>query len=144
MVTNHHTKQDEYMMRICISIVILCLIISACASTTTKTTNENVIVHVVLIWLKESGNQNHMQQIIDISNQLKEISEIQEMQVGRSIPSDRKIVDDSFDVGLYMIFTGQEDMQRYLVHPKHKKAVKTVIKPLASKIIVYDFDTLEN
>ena len=131
-------------MRIYISIAILCLMLIACTSTVTKTTNENRIVHIVLVWLKESGNKNHMQQIIDISDQLKEIPEIQQMQVGRSIPSDRKIVDDSFDVGLYMIFTDQGDMQRYLVHPKHKEAVKTVLKPLASKIIVYDFDTLEN
>ena len=132
------------MMRLYICITIMCLVLIACTSTATKSINENGIVHIVLIWLKEPGNQNHMKKIIDISNQLKEISEIQEMQVGRSIPSDRKIVDDSFDVGLYMIFTDNEDMQRYLVHPKHKEAVKTVLKPLASKIIVYDFDTLEN
>ena len=131
------------MMRIYISIIILCLILSACASTATNFTKETAIVHVVLIWLKEPGNQKHTQQIIEISNQLKEIPELQEMRVGRSIPSDRKIVDDSFDVGLYMTFVDQENMQRYLVHPKHKEAVKTVLKPLASKIIVYDFDTLE-
>ena len=79
-----------------------------------------------------------------MSNQLKEIPYIQEMRIGKSIPSDRTIVDDSFDVGLYMIFANQEDMQRYLVHPDHKNAVKTVLKPLASKIQVYDFETLGN
>jgi hypothetical protein len=64
------------------------------------------------------------------------------MRVGKSIPSDRKIVDDSFDVGLYMIFSSQDDMKRYLMHPEHIKTVKTILKPLASKIQVYDFDAL--
>ena len=132
------------MMRIYISIIVLCLILPAYTTTATKTTSENVIVHVVLIWLKEPGNQDHIQKIINVSSQFKEISEIQELRVGKSIPSERKIVDNSFDVGLYMIFTDQEDMQRYLVDPKHKAAVKKVLKPLSSKIIVYDFDTLEN
>ena len=142
MATDYHAKQVGLMMRIYISIIIFCVTLSACTSTATTKTQENTVVHVVLVWLKEPGNQEHTQQVIDISNQLKEIPDIQEMRVGKSVSSNRKIVDDSFDVGLYMIFNSKQAMQRYLVHPEHKKAVKTVLKPLASKIMVYDFDTL--
>ncbi len=126
-------------MRIYISIIILCVTLSACTSTATTNVQENTVVHVVLIWLKESGNQEHIQQVIEVSRQLKEISDIQEMRVGKSIPSDRKIVDDSFDVGLYMVFDNLEDLEGYLVHPEHKKAVTDVLKPLSIKIQVYDF-----
>lgn len=132
------------MIRIYISIMILCVTLSACASSKTSKTQENTVVHIVLIWLNESGNAEHIQQVIDVSNQLKEIPYIQEMRVGKSIPSDRKIVDDSFDVGLYMVFDSKAAMQRYLLHPDHKNAVKTVLMPLASKILVYDFDALGN
>lgn len=125
-------------MRIYIRIIVLCVILSACTSVETTKSQENYVVHVVLIWLKEPGNQKYIQQVIEMSNQLKEIQGIQEMRIGKSIPSNRKIVDASFDIGLYMVFDNLEDMEAYLVHPKHKKAVTTILIPLASKILVYD------
>jgi len=142
MATDCYAKQIGFVMRICISIIVLCVALSACTSTATTNIQENTVVHVVLIWLKESGNQGHTQQVIEVSNQLKEIPGIREMRVGKSIPSDRKIVDDSFDVGMYMVFDNLENMEGYLVHPEHKKAVTDALKPLSSKIQVYDFDTL--
>ena len=120
------------------------MVSSACTSVETTKSQENSVVHVVLIWLKEPGNKEHIQQVIEVSNQLKEIPGIQEMRVGKSITSDRKIVDDSFDVGLYMIFDNQEDMETYLVHPEHKKAVTTILRPLANKILVYDISAPAN
>ncbi len=144
MVAYNRGEENRFMMRIYINIMIQCVILSAFASSVSSKTQENKIVHVVLVWLKQPGNHEHIQQVVEVSNQLKEIPYIQEMRVGKSIPSDRAIVDDSFDVGLYMIFANQEDLQRYLVHPDHKNAVKTVLMPLASKILVYDFDALGN
>ncbi len=129
-------------MRIYISMVMLCVLLTACASPTTTNTQERKVVHIVLLWLKEPGNHEHIQQVVDVSNQLKEIPGIQELRVGKSIPSERKIVDDSFDVGLYMVFDSKEAMHRYLVHPNHKKAVKAVLTPLASKVLVYNFEDL--
>jgi len=127
-------------MRICISIIILCVTLISCSSTAITKKQESQVVHIVLIWLKESGNTEHIQQVVDITKQLKEIPEIQELRVGKSIPSDRKIVDDSFDVGLYMVFASKQDMENYLVHPQHQVAVKNSLKPLASKFLVYDFE----
>ena len=144
MAADCHTKQIGLMKYIHISIIVLSVALSACASTVTTTIQENEVVHIVLIWLKEPGNQEHVQQVIEVSNQLKEIPGIQEIRVGRSIPSDRKIVDDSFDIGLCMVFGNQEDMETYLVHPEHKKAVTTILKQLASKVLVYDISVPAN
>ena len=124
-------------MRILV-ILLFTLNITACESVIEKQL-ESKVVHIVLIWLKEQGNEQHIQQIIDATQQLKEIAKIKELRVGESIVSDRKIVDASFDVGLYMIFDSNDAMQDYLVHPKHEHAVRTIIKPLASKIRVHDF-----
>ena len=126
-------------MRILISIILLFITLTGCASYAKKELTEKNIVHIVLIWLHEPGNIEHIEKITKMSRKLKDISEIQELRVGRAVLSDREIVDDSFDVGLYMIFSSQEDMQRYLIHPKHKQAVQNSLRPLASKIVVYDF-----
>lgn len=146
MATACDSKENGSVMRLYIgkymSIIILCMTLSACASSATSKTQENTVVHVVLIWLNEPGNAEHFQQVIDVTNQLKEIPDIQELRVGKAIPSDRKIVDDSFDIGLYMIFENQTSMQRYLNSPEHIEAVKTILKPLARKIRVHDFASM--
>ena len=101
--------------------------------------SEGRIVHVVLIWLKEPGNESHMNRVIEATQGLKKISEIQRLQVGKSIASERAIVDDSFDIGLYQTFNSIESLENYLTHPIHKETVKSVIAPLSEKILVYDF-----
>ncbi|MCZ6565617.1 MAG: Dabb family protein [Gammaproteobacteria bacterium] len=126
-------------MRISIIIVLLCVYMLGCVSVAEPNQSEGEIVHVVLIWLHESGNEEQVNQVISISRELIDIPEVQEIRVGRSIPSHRAIVDDSFDVGLYIIFSSHEELQRYLVHPKHQEAVQTVLQPLAKKLVVYDF-----
>jgi len=126
-------------MRGLICIVIFFLSFSAYASSEIKKQSEEQIVHVVLIWLHEPGNVEHIEKIIQASKPLKDISGIQELRVGRSVPSDREVVDDSFDVALYIFFDSRDAMQRYLVDPIHNKAVDNAIRPLSKKIIVYDF-----
>ncbi len=135
-------------MRIYISTFLLIVFSFSCASPPSnsveptdliRSAGQDAIVHVVLVWLKEAGNMAHIQQVIEVSKQLQGISEIQDLKVGKSISSTRKIVDDSFDVGIYMTFVNQADMERYLQSEKHQQAVQTIIKPLSKKVVVYDF-----
>lgn len=121
-----------------INIIMLYVVLSACSTTPEDKIQDTPVIHIVLIWLNDPGNEAHLQQVIDTSYQLKEIPIVQEVRVGKSISSDREIVDDSFDIGIYMKFRSTKDMEDYLVHAKHKHAVKTVLKPLANKILVYD------
>jgi len=95
--------------------------------------------HVVLCWLKQPANDADRNQIVEISRSLQKIPGVLDVRVGKAIPSDRKIVDDSFDVGIYFSFESVADMERYLKHPQHISAVKNVLAPLTSKIVVYDF-----
>lgn len=123
--------------------IILCIALLACVVTAAEKTQDNTVIHIVLIWLKDQGNQEHIQQVIDGSNQLREIPGLQEMRVGKSISSDREIVDDSFDVGLYMVFKNEIYLQRYLVHPVRQSVVKKVLIPLSKKIRVHDFEEVK-
>jgi len=64
---------------------------------------------------------------------------MEQLQIGRSLSSNRKIVDDSFDIGIYMRFNSVSDMNSYLKHPRHIELVDMHIKPNIDKIIIYDF-----
>jgi hypothetical protein len=100
---------------------------------------EQRIHHVVLCWLKEPGNSAQRQELIEQTRLLKRIPGMRELRVGEVIPSDRAIVDDSFDIGIVMTFDTEAEMNWYLQHPQHRWAVKEHILPLTRKILVYDF-----
>lgn len=115
--------------------------ISACKNSDEKP-HDRLVNHIVLCWLKEPGNMEQRQQIFNISKSFNEIPGVIEVKVGEAIPSERNIVDDSFDVCIIFTFANVADMNAYLAHPTHQTALDNTIKPLVSKILIYDF--LEN
>jgi hypothetical protein len=97
------------------------------------------VVHVVLVWLKEPGNPEHRQRIIEISREFETIPGVIDVSVGEVVLSDRPIVDDSFDVGLYLTFSSVDAMNTYLADDRHQQALREVFRPLSERYIVYDF-----
>jgi hypothetical protein len=118
-------------------LLLFILLLASC--TTTPPHGRGEIQHIVLCWLKEPGNPEHRRRIIERSKLFARIPGVREVRVGEVIPSERKIVDDSFDVGIVMTFDSVEQMDRYIGHPEHRWAVKEVILPLTRRILVYDF-----
>jgi hypothetical protein len=101
--------------------------------------NENVLTHIVLCWLKEPGNFEHRNQIIDMTDSFNAIPGVLTARAGNPIMSDREIVDDSFDVGIIIEVKDVVDLKKYLDHPIHQKAKKEVLVPLVERVLVYDF-----
>ena len=111
-------------------------------SATAEFSNRGV-VHTVFLWLKNPGDAQHRQQLLIATERLRSIPGIVDMRYGEMIESDRDIVDDSFDVGIYFYFRDVAAMQHYLTHPLHQAVVEQEIKPLAARIVVHDFrDTI--
>ncbi|NQZ57675.1 MAG: Dabb family protein [Lentisphaeraceae bacterium] len=100
---------------------------------------QNKVQHIVFVWLKDAGNTAHRQQIVEVSKSFKEIPSVLDVGVGEVISSERKIVDDSYDVGIIVTCADEKGMQEYLAHPIHQKAKKEVLLPLLKKVLVYDF-----
>ena len=96
------------------------------------------IVHVVMCWLNEPGNQKHQEMIVEASREFRKIPGVIDVGVGGPLMSERSIVDDSFDVGIFLTFKNEEDLQAYLDHPDHVAAVKVILKPLVKTVKVYD------
>ncbi len=104
-----------------------------------ESARDNTVVHVVLVWLKEPGNPEHRQQIIDATREFETIPGVINISVGEVVPSDRPIVDDSFDVGLYLTFSSVDAMNIYLADDRLQQALREVFRPLSERYIVYDF-----
>jgi Stress responsive A/B Barrel Domain len=97
------------------------------------------VTHVVLVWLKTPGDEAARRRIIETSRTFRTIPGVVSVRSGTALPSTRPVVDWSYDVGLVMTFEDEAALRAYDGHPTHKKAVEEVLRPLAGKIVVYDF-----
>lgn len=123
--------------------VILFAVVAALfgAGCVSNSQDDGKVCHLVLCWLKEPGNEIGRQKIIETSSSFSKIPGVLDVKAGKSIPSEREIVDDSFDAAICITFANTNDLSAYLVHPIHTKASKDILLPLVKKIIVYDFMT---
>ena len=104
-----------------------------------KAENESRLNHIVLCWLKEPGNPQNISKIIRMTQSFEKIPGVLEARAGVVVPSDRKVVDDSFDIGILIVVRDQDALQEYLDHPIHQKAKEETLLPLVEKVLVYDF-----
>lgn len=97
-------------------------------------------MHVVILWLKNPGNVEDRQKLIDTSRSfVGRIPGLLSVSAGQVLPSTRPVVDSSYDVGLVMLFDSEESLQKYPSYPLHQRALNEVIKPLVDHYRVYDF-----
>jgi len=97
------------------------------------------ITHVVMVWLKEPGNEQQRTAFIKASKQLDSLPGIINRHVGVVLPSDRGIVDDTFDVAVTVTMESKAALKAYLNNPKHKEILDKKIKPLINRVVAYDF-----
>jgi hypothetical protein len=88
--------------------------------------------------LKEPGNVEHQERIIEITKSFREIPGVLDAQAGKAVASERSIVDDSFDVGILVVVENKEALEAYLRHPVHDDAKKRILLPLIDRLVVYD------
>jgi len=96
--------------------------------------------HVVVVWLKpEYRTEEAIGELIAAQEKLREIPGLISLSVGRSIPSDRGVVDDSFDVATHFRFGSVEEMNEYLSHPVHVRFLEEHTRGKVEKVVIYDF-----
>jgi hypothetical protein len=100
--------------------------------------SESQLTHVVLCWMDSTVTETEIDHLIEETRTLQEIPGILSLSVGRPVPSERPIVDDSFSFGITMVFESKEKMNAYLAHEKHTSFVSQKVKPRLAKLLVYD------
>lgn len=124
------------MIRCACSLLVL-LLVTGCVTVNTHTGRD--LEHVVVVWLKEPGNEDHRRTILLESEVLRSIPGVTALKSGRVVPSGRDIVDSSFDVAMIVTFASEAAMHNYLEHPTHVRLVNETLQPLVAKIRVFDF-----
>jgi len=119
--------------------LIVVVLLSSCSITGCQRACSANVQHIVICWLKASGNLEAQKKLIMVSRSFTTIPGVLNVSAGRILSSQRAIVDNTFDLAIVMTFTNTQALAAYLKHPKHRKAVKETLRPLTKKIIVYDF-----
>lgn len=119
-------------------LIMTVLLLSACSMSPAR--DEGSVQHVVMVWFNEEVSEQDIDEVIRQSYALqREVSLIRNIHVGRPIASERKVVDDSFDLGIVMEFANEQDMRDYVVHPAHKRFVARYVVDKIARLQIYDF-----
>lgn len=96
--------------------------------------------HVVIFWTRPEIPAAAEQLIAGAEQYLRPIEGVLSFHVGRMSPSERGVVDQSYQVALNLIFPSKDAEKAYQVHPLHVEFVEKVFKPCCQKAVVYDFE----
>lgn len=100
-------------------------------------TPEGPFIHTVYFWLHNPDSEADRQKLLEGLNMIEEIEHIREGYVGVPAPTDREVIDSSYDFSITFIFDNMEEEQAYQNHPTHLKFVEEY-EHLWNRVIVYD------
>ena len=95
--------------------------------------------HVVRFWTDPADAQATDKLIAGMEQYLRPIPGVIQMHVGKMASSHRPVVDQTYQVGLNLIFESKKAQDDYQVHPLHVDFVEKVFKKVCKKVVVYDF-----
>ena len=99
-----------------------------------------MLTHIVICWT-DPNNPAAADALIEGANKyLPGIPGVSLFHAGKMTPSDRSVVDQSYQVGLRSQFESKTAEEAYQNHPAHIEFVEKVFKPNCIKLVVYDFE----
>lgn len=96
--------------------------------------------HVVIFWTLPGKPSAADELIAGAEKYLQPIPGVTSFHIGRMVPSQRDVVDRSYQVALNLQFANQQLQDEYQVHPLHLEFVEKAFKPNCQRVVVYDFE----
>jgi hypothetical protein len=100
---------------------------------------KNMFSHVVIFWTHPDRPNATEELIAGAQKYLSTIPGVVHFHVGRMVISPRRVVDQTYQVALNIIFPNKQAQDDYQAHPLHIEFVERVFKPNCIKVVVYDF-----
>ena len=102
-----------------------------------NTTMNNIFIHHVYFWLKNSGNAEDRNALVQGLKKLSAATTIKEFHIGVPANTNRDVIDSSYAVSWMLIFATDADQEYYQTDPMHLKFIEEC-SHLWSKVVVYD------
>ena len=114
------------------------LVSTACYANKPADSSSSIVQHIVLCWLNDPGDAQAITEITEHSYSFDEIPGVISVEVGKALPSDRPVVDDSFDLAIIITLESPSALKSYLANPIHRDAAESYLKPHISRLVIYD------
>ena len=99
-----------------------------------------MLSHCVIFWVKSDAPADAVEVLLaGCHTYLKDLPGVVHFHAGKMVPSYREVVDQTYQVGLNVVFTDKAAEEAYQIHPTHLEFVEKVFKPLCEKAVIYDF-----
>jgi hypothetical protein len=98
---------------------------------------KGTFVHTVFFWLDNPESTEDHAKLLEGLTELSKIPDILSGYVGVPAPTNREVIDSSYDFSLTFIFKDAADQDAYQDHPDHIRFVENY-SHLWSKVVVYD------
>ena len=94
--------------------------------------------HVVIFWTDPAHPRAADDLLAGMAKYLKPIPGVLQFHAGKMVPSQRAVVDQSYQIALNLVFPDKQAQDDYQVHPLHLDFVR-LCSPLWKRVVVYDF-----
>lgn len=99
--------------------------------------------HVVVVWLKQAGDDNVRRQYIQESKRMAQLPGVLSYDIGSPASIKRGHVnaalDESYDLAISSTYESQQAFEAFLKNPEYIRVAQQVLRPLVDKYKVYDF-----
>ncbi len=96
------------------------------------------VTHVMIFWLKQQENRADRAALRHASESFRTMPGILNVEVGHSLPVRRAGIEQAFDLSVVFTFANRAALERFSKDPQHAAAVRTVLKPLVKRFVVFD------
>ena len=97
----------------------------------------NIFIHHVYFWLKNTGNVEDRDKLVEGLKKLSGAATIKQFHIGKPANTNREVIDSSYAVSWMLIFEDDAGQAVYQTDPIHLKFIEEC-SHLWSKVVVYD------
>ena len=98
---------------------------------------KDIFIHHVYFWLKNTGNIEDRNQLVEGLKKLSKAATIKQFHIGIPAQTNREVIDSTYAVSWMLIFENDDDQATYQTDPVHLKFIEECAH-LWSKVVVYD------
>jgi len=125
-------------MRLPIFLIFLALFLTS-SNAQAANARSGQVTHVMLFWLKRPGNVDDRNVLVRGLRALRRVRGVNDVRVGRPLPGDRPGLEQSFDLGVVVIFRDREALEKFERDPRRRGALDAMLQPLVRRYTVYNF-----
>ena len=107
-----------------------------------EASNDQLFVHSVYFWLKEEVTEVQQDSFVDILRELEQIESVQALELGIPAGTPRTVVDNTYDVALFVYFEDRIGHDKYQSDTIHTDAISR-FEGWVDSVRIYDALTIE-